>query len=445
MVAAVVVGIAAVPVTAPGAAQATPDTTDAFFDAPPDLESAAPGQILRWRRVDAVALQAVPLRVRAWQLLYRTTAADGSPYAAVTTVLAAADSVPRAILSYDSMIDAIAPGCMPSAALRSGAPWFTFGATGGPVGLSTTASESAMIAAGLRQGWVVSVPDLGGLRNNFLSPREPGYVALDGIRAARDFSELDIPDPATPAVLWGYSGGGIATAWAAETHTAYAPELAIAGMAIGAPVADFRAALLNGNNSPVSGLVAVGIAGLRQDSPELRALLDSWANDDGRVMFAHSAAACTPQNLLSYAFRDFGTYIGRPLADVVDHPVVRRLLDERALGTTAPTVPVYIYNSVDDELSTIASADTLVDTYCRGGTPVTYRRDNTPSAVSAHAAAWATGAPAAFAWLEQRVSRPGHIAGCETRTGPTVASPEALSALGKDFVGGLVSAVIGGP
>ncbi|PWV71056.1 secretory lipase [Nocardia neocaledoniensis] len=429
--------------SAPMPASATPNTTDAFFDVPWDLESVEPGAILRWRPIEAVALQLVPMRVHAWQLLYRTTAADGSPYAAVTTVLAAGEAPPRAVLSYDSMIDAIAPECMPSTVLRGGAPWLSFDGQGGPVALSTTASESAMIAAGLRQGWAVSVPDLGGLRNNFLSPREPGFAALDGIRAVRNFTELGPIDANVPATLWGYSGGGIATAWAAEVQPWYAPEIPIAGMAIGAPVADFAAALRNGNNSPVSGLVAVGLAGLRQDSPELAAKLDGWLTDSGRAMMTQAALNCTPQNLLSFGFRDFGGDLGRSVDDLLADPLVAALLAERALGTAAPTAPLYIYNSVDDELSTIGSLDALVDRYCRSGTAVTYRRDTTPSTVSAHTFGWGTGAPAAFAWLTERVARQDRPAGCDTQTGPTIATPEALTALGEDFVGGVAAAIAG--
>ncbi|NEW59653.1 hypothetical protein GV794_29170, partial [Nocardia cyriacigeorgica] len=41
-----------------------------------------------------------------------------------------------------------------------------------------------------------------------------------------------------------YSGGGIATTWAAQVQPSYAPELNVAGMAVGAPVPDFAAAIM---------------------------------------------------------------------------------------------------------------------------------------------------------------------------------------------------------
>lgn len=106
---------------------AIPNTTDGFYQPPAGYESTAPGTILRTRPISPVSLQLIPMRVRAWQLLYRTTDSHGDPYAAVTTVLLGDHArAPTAILSYDSMIDAIAPNCMPSQVLQTGAPWFDF-------------------------------------------------------------------------------------------------------------------------------------------------------------------------------------------------------------------------------------------------------------------------------------------------------------------------------
>ncbi len=423
-------------------APAIPNTTDAFYQPPAGYESTAPGTILRTRPITPVALQLIPMRVRAWQLLYRTTDSHGNPYAAVTTVLMGEHGrAPTAILSYDSMIDAIAPNCMPSQVLRTGAPWFDFSGAGGPITLSTTASEVPMIAAGLNQGWAVSVPDLGGVDNHFLTPREPGYVAIDGVRAAQNFAELGLAADA-PAMFWGYSGGGIATAWAAQVQPDYAPDMYVAGMAVGAPVVDLRAGLRNGNGTPVAGLPPVGIAALQQDSPEFAAMMNRLLTPEGKQRLAGAAASCTPQNLVSFPFLDFGTLLTVPMEDVLNAPLTQRLIDERTLGATAPTAPVYVYNAVDDELSTIASSDGLVDSYCAAGTSVTYRRDLVPSAVSPHAFEWGLGAPAAFAWLTDRAAGLP-VAGCDIQTVTSPTTPAAMNSFGADFVGGMLAAILG--
>jgi len=58
-----------------------------------------------------------------------------------------------------------------------------------------------------------------------------GHAVLDSVRAVRA-AGLGI-GKRNPATLWGYSGGGLAAAWAAELHAGYAPELDFAGVAIG--------------------------------------------------------------------------------------------------------------------------------------------------------------------------------------------------------------------
>jgi hypothetical protein len=442
---AVVAAGSLLPAAALSPAAATPNRVDDFYVPPEGFADVEPGTVLRSREIQPSALQLVPMKVRAWQLLYRTTDSNGSPYAAVTTVLKRnGDSAPAAVLSYDSMIDAIAPDCMPSRVLQTGAPWFNVTGETGPVALSTTASEVPMIAAGLEQNWVVSVPDLGGIENRFLTPREPGYVALDGVRAVQNFEQIDAVDRNTPALFWGYSGGGIATSWAAEVQPTYASELRVAGMAIGAPVPDFAAAVRQGNGSLVAGLVAIGLAGLAQDSPEFTTLLDRYLTPAGKQAALAAAADCTPQNLLSFPFTNFDSLMTVPLTEVLADPLTRRLLDERALGTTAPTAPVYLYNGINDELSTIASADGLVDRYCRGGTAVTYQRDPFPNVLSAHTALWALGAPAALAWLRGQVDDPGATRTCTTQTLSAISTPEALDTLGPDYIGGTVKAILDG-
>ncbi len=194
---------------------------DPFYLAPPDLACLAPGTVVRTRPVELALFGLVPQRISAWQLLYRTCDLDGAPEVSVTTVLLPWDADPavsRPLVSFQCAIDAVAPQCFPSYALRRGAR--TVG--------SIAPLELPIIAMALRQGWAVSVPDHEGLGGRFGAAREPGYRALDGIRAAVGFAPLGL-SPADPVALWGYSGGGLATAWAAELAAEYAPELNIVG------------------------------------------------------------------------------------------------------------------------------------------------------------------------------------------------------------------------
>lgn len=436
--------VATTAVTSP--ATAAPNTSDAFYTPPADYEATAPGSILRIRPIQASYFQAIPMQVQAWQLLYRTTGADGGPYAAVTTVLKSASSVqPSAILSFQNMTDAVAPHCMPSQILQQGqVPWLDF-SQAGPVELSTMANESPMVAAALSRGWAVSVPDFGGIDNHFLSPREPGYVALDGIRAAESFEPMNLSGPDTRAVLWGYSGGGIATAWAAQEQPQYAPELNVVGAALGAPVGDFRAAIYSANGTPIGGaLVPVALMGMVQSSPEFAAALNQYLTPAGQQKITDAMLSCTPQNLLSNMGFNANQYLTVSLDQVLADPVISATINAGQLGGSAPTAPVYVYNAIGDEISTIGGVDALVDTYCAGSTPVTYRQEQMALPISGHTFEWFLGAPGALAWLQQRAENPSVQVGCDIESVPaTIATPDALNSLGSGIIVGSLRQLLG--
>ena len=75
------------------------------------------------------------------------------------------------------------------------------------------------------------VPDTEGQRADFAAGPEYGMNTLDSIRAAFNSSHVGLPADAKVAML-GYSGGAIATEWAAELAPTYAPD--VNGRMIGA-------------------------------------------------------------------------------------------------------------------------------------------------------------------------------------------------------------------
>ncbi|MEV0463847.1 lipase family protein [Nocardia tengchongensis] len=427
-------------------AVATPNTADPFYTPPADFAAREPGAILRVRTIQASYSQLVPWPVQAWQLLYRTTSADGRPYAAVTTVLKTERTIrPTALLSFQNMTDAIAPQCMPSQVLQQGrVPWVD-PSKSGPLQLSTMSGETAFIAAALARGWAVSVPDFGGIDNHYSTPKEPGYAVLDNIRAAEAFEPAALSGPGTPTLMWGYSGGGIASAWAAQEHPQYAPELNLVGAALGAPVGDPRPALLAMNGTPVGGgLLPGALMGVMQDSPEFTAAINRYLTPAGKQKIADAANNCTPQNLLSSLGFDANQFLTEPLEQILTDPAISAAFDERNLGTSAPTTPLYVYNAIDDEGSLITNIDALVSTYCAAGTPVTYRREQLSMPGSGHTGEWFAGAPGALAWLRQQAENPSSHPSCDTRTVPaTLLAPEAMDALTSGILTGPVRTFLG--
>src|SRR5262245_3154767 len=73
--------------TSSAAAAPPPPQNDPFYQPPSGYESTAPGTVLRSRPVSIAAFGALPQKVQAWQLLYRTTDQKSNPQATVTTVL----------------------------------------------------------------------------------------------------------------------------------------------------------------------------------------------------------------------------------------------------------------------------------------------------------------------------------------------------------------------
>jgi pimeloyl-ACP methyl ester carboxylesterase len=326
-------------------------SNDPFYRTPVDLEDVEPGTVVRSRAVDLALFGVIRQKVSAWQLLYRTTSLDGVARVAVTTVVLPVGGrkrTQRALLSYQCAIDAVSDRCFPSYALRAGAR---------AVG-SVPQFEFLIILYALRRGWVLSLPDHEGMDGQWGAPIEPGYCVLDGVRAAQSFEPLDLT-AAAPVALWGYSGGGLATSWAAEAAADYAPELDIVGAALGSPVGDPGSAFSRLNGTIFAALPAMVVEGLRRTYP----VFDS---------------------------------------------VVREHVAVRGLETLSS---LHRKTTVHDPMIDVGDVDGQVRRYRAAGANVTYFRDRLSEHLSLHPIA----APLTLDWLSDRCAgKP--IDGSTTRT-----------------------------
>jgi hypothetical protein len=216
---------------APGAHAAVPPEQDPFYryEGSTPLAKVAPGAVLK-TRVLPYHVSGIPLPVAAVQLLYRSTGAVGQPTVNVTTVLLPPLRLGApTIVSYQSFYDSLNPEDEPSYAVSGG---LSFG------GLIPNV-ESVLIAPALLAGETVVVPDTEGEQADFAAGPEYGTDTLDSLRAA-------LGSPATGLAgarkigLVGYSGGAIATEWAAELAPSYAPDVnsRLVGAAMGGVLVD---------------------------------------------------------------------------------------------------------------------------------------------------------------------------------------------------------------
>jgi triacylglycerol lipase len=363
---------------------------DPFYMPPPGFEHARPGTVLRSRDVELAFMGLIRQQFTATQLLYRTTDLNRMPQATATTVIvpterAAAGPVP--LVSYQCAIDAVAGRCFPSYALRRGAK-----------ALGALAQfEFLLVAAALAEGWAVSVPDHEGRNGLWGAPYEPGYHVLDGVRAALNYDRLGL-SPVAPVGLWGYSGGGLASAWAAEVSGSYAPELNIVGAVLGSPVADLGHAFRRLNGSFYSGLPAMVVAALTHIYPELDRVIQEHATDEGKAMLLRIEKMTTAHAVLRWIGMDMGKLVDQPLEQILQTPEVQHVFDSIKLGTAVPTPPVLIVQAVHDRIVSVDDIDDLTHTYESGGASVTYHRDM----FSEHMLLHPMSAPMALRWLTDR-------------------------------------------
>ncbi|MFI8504591.1 lipase family protein [Streptomyces sp. NPDC085524] len=177
------------------------------------LSSLAPGTVLKTRTLQ-YHLVGLPTPVKAIQLLYRTTDAQGRPSANVTTVVRSLSGDGGKAVSYQSFYDSLNPEDGPSRAIAGGLT----------LGGAIANAEALFLAPLLLQGYNLVIPDTEGQTSNFAAGPEYATNTLDSIRAATRSAETGMNQD-TRFGLMGYSGGAIATNWAAALAPSYAPEV----------------------------------------------------------------------------------------------------------------------------------------------------------------------------------------------------------------------------
>lgn len=419
-------------VTPAAAATPLPPQEDPFYQPPAGFASTAPGTILRSRSVAAATFGALPQHVTAWQVLYRSTDTQGHPEATVTTILEPAGAAPAAstpLLAYQVAEDSPAPQCAMSFQFRRGSGTQN----------SAAQSEILLIDAALDRGWVVTVPDYEGPDSAYVAGRQSGQAVLDAVRATEAFAPAGLDGVRTDVGLWGYSGGALASGWAAELQSSYAPELNIKGIAEGGLPVNPQHVLSRINGGIFSGVAMSGIDGLRQAYPQLNQFVEQNLTPAGKAAFAKADTQCNPQNTSEFFYTNVFKFFTEP--DPLSLPVPQQVIADDTLGQHTPTVPLYVYQSLNDEVVPPADVDAIVQKYCAAGANVTYRRD----ILSEHVTFSMIGAPDALNWLTDRLTGQPVAAGCQTSTVATsLLSPTALLTFGEIIYDELL-AILGAP
>jgi pimeloyl-ACP methyl ester carboxylesterase len=373
--------------------RAVPPSLDPFYKPPEGFESKEPGTILRNRRVIASFFGLLPDFVETHQLLYRTTAIDGSPIATVTTVFKPLIAKRDRFVAFNTAYDAAATICNPSYNYQLGA-------------LQTdliSSVEYFIIKAYLLSGYTVASADYEGPDAAFSAGRLSGMGSLDGMRAVVNFRRKLGLSSNPMAVGAGYSGGAIATGWAASLQPTYAPELNVKGWVLGGTPANLTSVVNFVDGKLFAGFLPIAVSGLLMPSAygaELQPIVDEIITPKGVNALELARTQCAVPNILAFAGQSILSYEFQSLGpELFNEPTVAAVVQDTLMAvnkTETPTAPLYLYHATEDEIIPYGQASDLRDRWCADGADVTF----TTYAAGGHGTTEAIALPAAVKFVE---------------------------------------------
>ncbi|WP_082899748.1 lipase family protein [Rhodococcus phenolicus] len=370
-----------------------PIVDDPFFDPPGDLGAYDPGTVLREQPTRMRALPASVVPHTARRFMVRSTDSSGRPIP-VTATLVLPDTPwpagPRPVVVYNMAIDSLGSRCTPSYRMVHDA---------------VDIDAPPMLPILLAHGWAVLVPDHQGPHMAYAAGPMAGHAVLDSVRGLRTVA----PELAgAPLAMTGYSGGAIATGWAAQLQPTYAPDVRFAGAAAGGLPADLSLLRITMNGQLGSGLFLAATVGLAREYPQLLALADPLTaqlattplKDQCTIALAVGGIAMVPVEAFT------------TVPDPFDDPGVRQVLDANRLGGQIPQAPMYLYHGssqvfLGDEFIPESGVLALQRQWCAGGANVTY-----VPVWGEHLTAAIAGAPGMLDWIADRLAGVPAPQGC---------------------------------
>nr|WP_280266768.1 lipase family protein [Nocardia wallacei] len=354
---------------------------DPWYDDPANLAELRPGDIIR-SRVVQTRLLGIPVPVFTKQLLFRTNDVHGNPIATATTVIVPGIpwvGSPRPVISFQEAIDSTDSSCNPSHTLQVG-----------------TFKEIALAQYWIAQGFAFNIPDFDGKFNTFVTYDE-GQMVLDSLRAMKNDASLGLTDSGIG--MYGFSGGGSATARAAELRQSYAPDVKILGAAFGGvppdlgAIAEYATVARPGVTGISSFTMWLGAAALAREFPE-EFDPKRMLNAEGQKIIEDLNSRCVYSTALTGMYRPISEYYA-PGSQGLNDPAIQRVLQSQSLGKHIPDIPLLWWNGVWDELIPTSIVTPTVNDYWRRGADLRYYTMPVPEHIVNAVAGW----PPAVAWL----------------------------------------------
>lgn len=384
---------------------------DDFYNAPENIQNYSEGDIIRWRNAPLMVRSVYfPINVRhAWQFLVRSTDSRGNATAIVTTVLEPYNANASRLLSYQFAEDSASQNCAPSYSMLFGAKMDTV----------VLQAEMLLLTVGLSRGWYVVAPDYEGQVGSFTAGRLAGHSTLDSIRAVLTTENITGIDSDAKVAIWGYSGGTIASGWAAQLQPKYAPDLKnnLIGVAMGGWVTNITLTAMVTDMTVFAGLIPSAINGLVHEFPHLHEIVYDSLRKDRREWFFLAGGMCVLPAVLKYAYHNFFTgpraYFPKgwklfqrdEVKTVVNYNTVA-LIEEDGV----PEIPMFVFHGTEDEIVPFSGAQRAYDNYCDWGiSSFEFAVSNS----SGHILEVAEGSGAAIKWISDRFEGKEVVEGCK--------------------------------
>lgn len=357
-----------------------PGDDPGFYEAPAgvDVSAIPPGSVLRDRALN-YHVAGIETPVRVVQLLYTTVNALGEPAVNVTSVIEPPGPADNNVVAYQSFYDSLNPADNPSRIIAGNQT----------VGGLITTFETTLIAPALLAGHRVVLADVELADASFAAGPAYGRATLDSLRAATASPATGITDTDRIGMI-GYSGGAIASNWAAILMDSYAPELRprTVGVAQGGVLVNPIHNLGYAGEGPlwatVVGMALIGIA-RSYDVDVVR-----YLNDYGRVLFDDVKDLSIVEAFGRYPHVRWADIAKPEYPTVESAPELRPIIESLNMGTApVPTMPMLIVQGAGGHLEGTApqipgvgagdgvmvagDVRSLARRYCDAGTVVDYR------------------------------------------------------------------------
>lgn len=369
-----------------------------------------PGTILGWRRITPGFTQKSRMRVKeAYQILYRTSGTDENDASyAVTSILVPVNPRRNKLVMVMPYQDSNFVDCSPSYKIQLGAPKEI-----NPI----QSVEELMWTSMLNDGWILTIPDHEGPMAAFTSSFVEGHASLDALRATLNLEQLGF-EGNTPIVGVGYSGGAIAGGWAASLHEKYAPELNVAGWALGGTPTNLSGTFENVNGGIFSGFSVAGIAGLVATYPDIHDYVSSVVTDASNKAMQYTRENCMGEIVvglqnINMTEESFFTNGNDFLYDERILPYLKKLTMATDSELT-PKAPIYMYHAKNDEVIPFERSNQTASVWCENGANVLFQEYT--GLIMGHISTEALNTPFVLKFIRDRMNGEVWIDGCKWKS-----------------------------